>query len=26
MTTTHDSERAEQLTMLRESALSFVTK
>src|SRR3990167_6977977 len=26
MTTTHNSERAEQLTMLRESALSFVTK
>ena len=26
MTTTHDSERAEQLTLLRESALSFVTK
>jgi alkylation response protein AidB-like acyl-CoA dehydrogenase len=26
MTTTHDSERAEQLTMLRESALSFATK
>jgi alkylation response protein AidB-like acyl-CoA dehydrogenase len=26
MTTTHDSERAEQLSMLRESALSFATK
>lgn len=26
MTTTHDSERAEQLNMLRESALSFATK
>jgi alkylation response protein AidB-like acyl-CoA dehydrogenase len=26
MTTTHDSERAEQLTMLRESAISFATK
>ena len=26
MTTTHNSDRAEQLTMLRESALSFVTK
>ncbi|MFZ2392973.1 acyl-CoA dehydrogenase family protein, partial [Rhodoferax sp.] len=26
MTTTHDSERAEQLTLLRESALSFAAK